>query len=284
MKLVKKIDIHVHTSESKWLARLPEGRYATPEEIMDLYDKIGVEKGVLLPEIGIEGGFHTNSNYEIKTIADKYPHRFSWFCNIDARQGDNSPNTDFTPYINFCKKNGAKGVGEIVTNLYFDDPLMLNLFSHCEKCNMPIIFHMGNKGGDYGIVDDTGLPRLEKVLQMFPNLKFLGHSPKFWVELHDNDMSNSRLIELMRKYPNLCGDLSAYSGYNAVTRIPELGYSFLEEFQDRLYYGTDISDPNNEQSPMLKLSAFLDDAVINGKISYEAYIKVSRKNALALLE
>jgi len=92
------------------------------------------------------------------------------------------------------------------------------------------------------------------------------------------------VVELMRKYPNMCGDLSAGSGFNAVSRDPEFGYAFLEEFQDRLYYGTDISDSQDGNRPMLQLAAFLDDAVTNGKISYDAYYKISRGNALKLLE
>ena len=93
-----------------------------------------------------------------------------------------------------------------------------------------------------------------------------------------------RVPELMRKYPNLCGDLSAGSGYNAVTRDPEFGWAFLEEFQDRLYFGTDICAPCNMHSDMMKLAAVLDDAVQRGKISYAAYEKISRGNALDLLE
>ena len=88
----------------------------------------------------------------------------------------------------------------------------------------------------------------------------------------------------MCKYPNLCGDLSANSVYNAIARDPEFAYEFLEEFQDRLYYDTDICSPENIDHPMLKLASFLDDAVLNNKISYEAYLKISRLNALKLLE
>jgi len=296
MKLVKKIDIHVHTTEATWLSRLPSARYATPTELIEMYDQIGIEKGVILPNITVETDFHISSNYEIKNIVDKYPDRFAWFCNIDAHQGDNSPETIFTPYIEVCKENGAKGVGEVCTNLYFDDPLMLNLFKHCEACEMPLIFHIGKMGGDYGIVDDKGLPTLEKALQACPKLKFLGHSQKFWAEISGDVTEENRfglpagkvfpgrrVVELMRKYPNLCGDLSACSGCNAIMRDPEFGYAFLEEFQDRLYYGTDICDPNNITSPMLKLASFLDEGVLNGKLSYDAYYKVSRGNAEKLL-
>ena len=88
----------------------------------------------------------------------------------------------------------------------------------------------------------------------------------------------------MRKYPNLCGDMSAGSGCNAVTRDPAFGYAFLEEFQDRLYFGTDICSPRNMHSDMMKLAGFLDDAVTRGKISWGAYEKICRGNALDLLE
>ena len=93
-----------------------------------------------------------------------------------------------------------------------------------------------------------------------------------------------RVVELMRKYPNLCGDLSAGSGYNAMSRDPEFAYAFMEEFQDRLYYGTDICAPSNITNPMLKLASFLDDAMETGKISYAVYEKICRGNALQLLE
>ena len=45
----------------------------------------------------------------------------------------------------------------------------------------------------------------------------------------------------------------------------------IEEFQDRLFYGTDICDPRNATTDMLDRGKFLDDAVEQGKISYEAY-------------
>jgi len=87
----------------------------------------------------------------------------------------------------------------------------------------------------------------------------------------------------MRKYPNLYGDMSAGSGANAFMRDPEHAYKFIEEFQDRLLFGTDICDPRQIDDPMLKLAEFLDEAMEQDKISYEAYYKVSRGNALKLL-
>ena len=291
-KIVKKIDIHVHTSESKWLG-YGGSAFATPEELIEMYDMLGVERGVLLPISN--SAMVTSSNYENKLIADKYPDRFSWFCSFDPRQCNNEATTDFMPFLKECIDNGAKGVGEITANMPIDDPITFNFFSQVEKCNLPLTFHIGKLGGDYGLVDGVGLYGLEKALKTFPNLKFLGHSQKFWAEI--SKLSNEeerngyptgrvvegRVVELMRKYPNLLGDLSAGSGYNAISRDSEFGYKFLEEFADRLYYGTDICSVKNITNPMLKTAKFLDDAMLNGKISYETYYKVSRGNAIKLL-
>ena len=297
MQLVKKIDIHVHTSESAWFSRLPNERFATPSELIGMYDRLGIEKGVLLPSINIESDYQTSSNYENYLITQQYPDRFYWFCNVDPRQGGNADDTDYTPFLNDCKSHGAKGVGEICANLYFDDPMTMNLFRCCEACDMPVIFHIGNMGRDYGLVDEMGLPRLEKALAAFPKLKFLGHSQKFWAEI-GGDLTaeercgyptgkvvpGGRLIELFETYPNLFGDLSAGSGYNAMARDPDFGYAFMERYQDRLFFGTDICSPKNLSDARVCLAAFLDDGVLSGRLSEEAYLKISRGNALKLLE
>lgn len=299
MKILPKIDIHVHsTPEERFLINIGDYSYATPEQLRKIYDKIGVEKGVLLPSGNYgAGSYDMVSMREARDMVKNYPDTLGWwFCSVHPRAGKNTPDVDLSHFINQLKAHGARGIGELTFNMYFDDPYVLNLFKHAEKCDMPVIIHIGNMGGDYGLVDELGLPRLEKVLKMFPKLRILGHSQKFWAEIGSDcteenrngyptgKVTPGRVVELMRKYPNLCGDLSAGSGYNAISRDPEFGAAFLEEFQDRLYYGTDICSPTNINNPMLKLSALLDEFMQNGKISYRAYEKISRGNALDLLE
>ena len=290
---VKKIDIHVHATLKKGMPRKDGGGYfATAEEIRRMYDAWGIEKGVQLPSCISDGSLGIVTNEMSMELVEKHPDTFYWFCNLDPRWDKNSPETDFSYMIEYYKQYGAKGVGEVTANLYFDDPRVENLFYHCERCGMPLTFHIGDMGGDYGLVDELGLPRLERALRKFPKLQFLGHSQKFWAEISGDvtpEVRNGypegpvvpggRVVELMRSYPNLCGDLSAGSGQNALMRDPEFGYRFLEEFQDRLYFGTDICDPRN----VFELSFFLDDAVENGHISQTCYEKVSRGNALKLL-
>jgi len=89
-----------------------------------------------------------------------------------------------------------------------------------------------------------------------------------------------RVVELMRNYPNMLADLSAGSGENAIMRDPEFGYKFLEEFQDKLFFGVDYCTIKNYR----ELSHFLDEGVENGRISQKAYNKICRENLLALVE
>ena len=294
MKSIRKIDIHTHVRTGTGIKRMgTDTTFATPEELIGMYKIMGICKGVILPGINIECSDRIQSNEDVIHVIENYPEHFYWFCNIDPRMGKNSPNTDLSYFISYYKELGAKGVGEICCNLYFDDPYVENLFFHCEKNNMPVIFHIGHKIGEcYGLVDDLGLPRLEKELQKYPDLKFLGHSQAFWSEIsmdindetrkkcNSGKVIPGRVVELMRKYPNLCGDISAHSGYNAITRDPGFGYAFIEEFQDKLYFGTDICAPGDYPN----LYNWLDEALKNNKISYTAYKKICYENAAILLE
>ncbi len=296
--MIKKIDMHVHCIEERGIPKQSGHFYPTVKELRDIYDKIGVEKGVLLPP-GTCPEFTTErlSPREAKAIADNYNDTIGWwFCGIDPRFGNNSEETNFSHYLNYYKSMGARGVSEQIANIYLDDPRMLNLFKHCELCNMSVTLHFGKMGNDYGVVDDLHLPRLEKVLKMFPKLKIIGHSVRFWSELDASvteETSNTypcgkvikegRVAELMRKYDNLYCDLSSLSGYRAMIRDPEYTYKFMEEFSDRIFYATDIHDPENINHEMLNLSDFLDKAVENKKISVSAYKKICRQNALKLL-
>lgn len=296
MEPVKKIDIHAHAMLGEGLA-WPDGKpLVSAEALIGVYDQLGVERGVLLPLISPECFYEQSTNRECMEIAARYPDRFSWFCNVDPRMGLNSTKTDFVRILRYYQERGAKGVGELTANLYFDDPRVLALLAACQECRMPVLFHIGNMGGDYGLVDEIGLPRLEKCLQMFPDLLFFGHSQKFWSEI-SGDVTlqtrggipsgpvtpGGRVTELLRRYPNLRCDLSANSGANAMLRDPNHAAAFLEEFCDRVFYGMDLCCPQNVDRVLANLPSFLDELMLSGRISGEAYRKISRGNAEKLL-
>jgi len=296
MELVKKIDIHAHIVAQRGMLRPNGATMTTPEELIDIYDQLNVERGVLLPIVSREGNYDGNTNREIFSVVQDHPDRFAWFCGIDPREGMNSPDTDFDRILSYYKSQGAVGVGELIANLSICDPRVDALFAACQRQDMPVIIHIGAAQGDYGLIDELGLPGLERALQKFPELKIICHSQKFWAEI-SGDLNKTlrsgypkgpivpggRVIELMDRYPNLYADLSANSGFNAITRDPEFGCRFLETYQDRIFYGMDLCAPTQIANPFAQLGAKLDAFALRGAISYEAYLKISRNNALAIL-
>ena len=297
MKQIKKIDIHTHVTAFPEFAPPYPGSpypYLSAEQQIEIHDRLGIGMGVLLPLIQPIGQTASTSNEETKFIVDRYPDRFAWFCNVDPRAIDHTPNANLSYLLEHYKKLGAKGLGELTANLYFDDPYMDNLFSHCEECEMPVLFHISPRLGHYyGAVDDLGLPRLEKMLKKHPKLQFIGHSQPFWSEISTGNtdeirnqypkgkVTPGRLVELMRTYENLSCDFSAGSGSNAMMRDPEHAAQFMTEFQDRLYYGCDICSPTN-QHPFI-FRDFFDGLCESGAISETVYYKSSRGNILRVL-
>jgi len=85
--------------------------------------------------------------------------------------------------------------------------------------------------------------------------------------------------KLFRRYPNLYGDLSDYTAYNAIARDPEYGPKFLTEFQDRLFFGTDMCFPDMPVPLIDLLKRWRNE----GKIGETVFYKIARGNAEKLL-
>jgi predicted TIM-barrel fold metal-dependent hydrolase len=287
---VKYIDIHAHCTEDP----LPQmGSLKQPlccaEQLIAHYDRLGIEKGCILglgtPENFIGG----MSNESILRLCAAYPDRFIPFCVVDPRSCGNTPYAQFRDVLMHYRDRGCKGFGELCANIHLLDPRMQNLFKACEEVGLPVTFHTTPMcGWSYGVVDDSGLPALEICLQRFPKLRFFGHSSAFWSEItvcRTMQERNSRgkgpikeegaIQRLMRKYPNLYGDLSAGSGACALMRDPAYAAKFLTEFQDRIMFGIDICDPNGYVSP---LPGFLRELRSSGAISETVFRKVAREN------
>ncbi len=289
------IDIHGHAWVFPGPMRNGHQAFATPEQLIERYDAIGIERAVMLPEVNPECTYGPQSNQEVLYLAcHRYPERFIPFCNIDPRSMHNSVYSPLGDLLEYYKSMGCKGVGEVCANLPFNHPLVENLFKHVEVAGLPLTFHISTtmEGGDYGLYDDPGLPMLEEALRKFPKLIFLGHSQPFWAEIASLETPESRagypkgpvkeegaVVRLMRAYPNLHGDLSAGSGCNALSRDSDYAARFLTEFQDRLYFGTDICAPDTP-TPLVD---FLLKMRTEKRISEEVFQKVARENAKRLL-
>ena len=285
------IDIHVHASH-RTVPR-PNGTFQpTPEEMVAMLDAHGIAKAVCMARMSPECGFRYVTPEQVLDACAEFPDRLIPFMNLDPRMIGHSSDSDFRYLLQHYKDAGCRGVGEYQASLPFDDPLNVNFFRQVAELDLPLTFHIAPElGGFYGCYDALGLPHLENALKAVPDLIFLGHSQPFWAEI-GADVTNEtrrgypkgrvtpgRIVELMRSYPNLHGDLSAGSGFNAISRDPEFGYQFMEEFQDRLYWGTDITNVDQE----LPLVPYFKRLKEKKLISDEAHEKITWKNANRLL-
>lgn len=287
------IDIHIHVVANPAPTRNGKINFSSPEYMIKRYNMVGIERAVILPLASPEGSVQIQSSEETMAVVQKHPDRYVAFCNVDPRMDTNDERANLDYLVGYYKGQGFLGCGEVCANLPFDDPRVENLFRACENHAMPLCFHIGPQiGGCYGLVDAPGLPKLERALQEFPRLIFLGHSQPFWAEIgplaapadrggypKGAIVEPGRVVELMRRYPNLHGDLSAGSGYNAVSRDEAFGVQFMNEFQDRLYFGTDICHPD---TPM-PLVDYLIRLRREEKLSEGVFRKIAKGNAMRLL-
>jgi len=300
--MTKYIDIHGHCVLEYFVpyqsgSSKGQHQISNPTDMLEFYELHGIEKGVILPLGNAENALQSQSNEEVLEIARLYPGRFIPFCNVDPRNLLNSSKSPFTDVLKWYRDKGCRGLGEMACNLPFTDARVQALFKAAEEVGFPITFHMAPfVGNNYGLVDEDGLPGLEFSLQRFPKLRFFGHSQAFWAEMEQNLGPDRRFgfpkgkIEhegsvprLMRKYPNLCGDLSAGSGYNALARDRVYAAKFLTEFQDQLLFGLDICSPEGERKSPHQLPVLLREMLAAGEISETVFNKVARENAIRIL-
>ena len=281
---MKKIDLHMHIMTPWNLPKLGKVNISGPAKMIPHMEELGIGKAVLMSSG--EKKIPLGKNSICRKICQKYPEHFAWMCMLDEKD-------ESTVYERLAeyKSQGAIGVGELTINKPLDASFLQAVFAAAEKLEMPVTIHMSPEVGySYGVVDEPRLPLLEKVLQNYPNLKVLGHSQTFWIEMSgdapdEKEARNSwgqgpvvpggRVPELFAKYGNLYGDLSANSAGQAIMRDPEFGLKFLETYSDRLFFATDMVNSDM----VFPLGAWLDEQVKQGTLSQETYEKICWKNA-----
>jgi len=126
--------------------------------------------------------------------------------------------------------------------------LLQNKISYLNRKIMSLIFNIQNNLFSKSIVIPGYLDDIEGLdycLSKFQNIKFIGHGPMFWKEIekdattHTEPSENNSIVKLLKKHDNLYADLSAESGYFAISRNKQYSTNFIKTFQDKLLYGTD---------------------------------------------
>ena len=305
------IDFHAHTGD----IRVPGTMHRPPvtwEDLIDRLDEEGIDKAVVLPlgaspeslqapflfsrEPDVVSQIRAASRYKDRVISfGNLDPRMGCLGNLDADQVEHPSEIDFSPVLEGFKEMGCVGIGEITANIALDDPRVINLFHQCGQFDLPVLFHCTGPGrGVYGLFDEVGAPRLERLLKEVPDTIVVGHAPGFWAEI-DGDITaeskfiyptgpvkkEGRLSFLMRTYPNLYADISASSGYTAISRDKSFGVRFLTEFQDRILFGTDvcIADAEGRMPHLAYLRSLLDENLITADV----FAKITGGNALRVL-
>lgn len=284
MSASHKIDLHMHLSRHP-VPRTEQMWVSDPAEMLPHMAELGIEKAVLM-SVGEQAGAPIANNADACAIAQADPVHFAWMCNLDPVEPETIPQR-----LAQYKAQGAIGIGELAINRRLDDPLLETIFAAAGELGLPVTFHMSPKVGySYGVVDEPGLPLLERALQKFPDTRFLGHSQTFWIEMSGDApaepearnqwgkgpvVPGGRVPELFAKYPNLYGDLSANSAGQAIMRDPAFGLEFLETYADRLFFATDMVNAGM----VFPLGTWLDEQAASGTLSRQAYEKICHENA-----
>ncbi len=290
------IDIHSHAYRRPipFVVRFPNA-----EELIAQWDKAGIERGFVLPVVSNEI-YLPQSNEDILEMCENHPDRLMPFCNVDPRALTDAWDAPLDTVLSYYKDKGCRGVGEIMPNLRMDNPMVQNLFKCAEIVGLPVTTDGSDREwGDFGLYDDPGLPQLEHTLQRFPKLQYIAHGPIFWNELVPLQTCGMRksafrpngeqvfsflpkgpferegvVFTLFRRYGNLTGELSDAAAILDCDH--DFAGKFLNEFQDRLFFGTDTCCLNMPYNSRKLLLALRDEK----KITEQVFQKIARENAI----
>lgn len=246
----------------------------TADTMLSWMDERGIDRSVLLPLESPEASSYYITTNSVLDVAADHPDRFIPFCVLDPRMNITTGEAGFEARIADAVDRGARGFGELKVGLPIDHDRMCRLYELCEKYDLPVLFHMDHERG----TDDVGLPGFESVLQEFPDVDFIGHAQGWWAHISADVRGDElggyperavepggRCGELLAEYDNCYADISAGSGWNALTRDPEYGQRFLEDHHEKLLFATDYLYPDQAvpQLDVLETFAFTEEMAAN---------------------
>lgn len=227
-------------------------------------DAAGIEKTLILSHA-------TGAKFD--SLVEKYgryKNRFDVWCGFDYTGFDSPEGQQHAvKELERCFSKGARGVGELgdkgLGELYsgsggkgvhLNDPRMRPLLQKCAELHMPVNVHIAEDEWMYldanaandglmnaatwkvdltkkGILDhDQLIASLENAVKNNPATTFIA------CHLANCCANLGVLGRLLDTYPNLHADIAAR--YAEIAPIPRFTKSFIEKYQDRLLYGTDM--------------------------------------------
>lgn len=228
----KLVDCHLHINHFN----------RTIEDTIRHMDATGTDKAFVLPLETGEGGVTLYSETVLHAF-HTYPDRVIPFCQTDIRR------PDVLDRIRAYHRLGCRGVGEQKEHLPLSDRRVEAVIALCDELNWPITLHFQDGEGGY----NQGLAEhLEGYLRKYRQVRIIGHAQTWWANISAEVPPPSQTLyptgpvkpgglldRLLGEYPNLYADLSAGSGYGALTRDEEFTAGFIERHPKQLLFGSD---------------------------------------------
>ena len=228
----KLIDCHFHINHMR----------RSVEDTIKHIEATGTDKAFILPLETGEGGLLLKSSTVLEA-REKYPDRIIPFCQSDVRQ------PGVLERIRTYHELGCRGIGEQKEHLPLNDRRIEGVIALCDDLNWPITIHFQDNQAGY----NQGLAEyLEPYLKKYKRVRIIGHAQSFWAHISAAVPSPEKslyptgpvkpgglLDRLLGEYPNLYADLSAGSGFNAITRDEEFSAGFLQRHRKQLLFGSD---------------------------------------------
>jgi len=272
------IDFHAHIGKLySSLSRF------TAHMLLKTMDNLGISRAVILPiENPEETHFYVTTESVLRT-AKRHEGRLIPFCNVDPRRG-NPGEFDPRPTVERYVSKGCRGFGEGLAGLAIDDHRLQTLYEVVADLDIPFVMHLDA----YRNIDEIGFPRFENMIKKYSKTIFVAHGPHWWSEISRDvaveDLGGypmgpvkpgGKVEYLLQKYSNLYADLSARSGFNALSRDPSFAWGFLERNGGKLLFGTDLLSKGQE----VKILRFLEGMDLGEKVLMD----VLHRNAERLL-
>jgi uncharacterized protein len=301
------IDVHAHV-------------YAkTPQEVdawVRTMDETGVQTTVILT-----GATGSEFDHLVDLYLKAHPGRFQLYCGLEAKdiEAPDYPQRAVAELVR-CYKKGARGVGELSDKgsgythgpqlprgkrLHPDDARLDLFWKKCAELKLPVNIHMADhpsawrppdnhqeRSPSYQRYNQFGkdVPSYEEILAIRDRL--LDRQPQtIFIACHFSNQGNdlATLSKVLDRFPNLNVDMSARS--YELGREPRTAAKFLERYQDRVLFGTDMGRDKKMYLAWWRLLETPDEympgpswwRLYGLELSDKALEKIYRGNALKVL-
>lgn len=244
-------DLHCHITYQNYPEFAQKLLRRGPFDIEVLLRRLDLEEinvGVLQPLVNPEclDAFGVAGNQECLMAARHYPDRIKSFASIDPRSLLINDDNKITDLIKLYRDLGAIGLGELCADLMVDDHRYQKIYHLAGLLKMPLLFHFQyhHDQGGYGTRIAQDFSDLRKMLKLFPDTKFIGHSYVFWRSFETDIMAM-----LLSENPNLLIDLSGEAAFKLMSDNVVKCINLFKTYNHQFLFGTDRFSGIDEAIP-----------------------------------